>query len=349
VSKFKTAIVVMAQNPDHYISEFIEHHKMFVDKIFLIDHRSQKKLSNLRDEKIIHIESPQVAQFQSETTNAVIRDFRIYQNFDWIFVLDVDEFLPFASKVEFTAFIETRKNSQVVAFNWYNGVGIFPSEKSPRTDDKRTLIDVSPLLVSSKPNPTIKVAVNCRKTKYPFYFQTGAHRVVQYREFISVLLGRSIYKPLTPAREHHHLFHILSFDRHSFYKKIKNYVQQMDMRKHVRGQGGWMVKGYLAEFDDAAWLEVIQNFRVSDKSQAIPNVTEEMFERVDIFKHLNAEDIAARTRQIGTVNNTEAKEPETSETTYLANKKFDSDIATNIKYFKILCSGSRNITVISDA
>jgi len=73
-----------------------------------------------------------------------------------------------------------------------------------------------------------------------------------------------------------------------------------------------------------------------------------MFERVDIFKHLAAEDIAARTKQIGTVKNTEPRKPEASESTYLANKKFDSDIAINIKYFKVLCSGSKNVITISD-
>ena len=71
-----------------------------------------------------------------------------------------------------------------------------------------------------------------------------------------------------------------------------------------------------------------------------------MFYRVDIFEHLSAADIAVRTKQIGTVENTEPAEPKASENTYLADKKLDTDIANNIKYFKVLCNGSNNVIEI---
>ena len=100
MNNLKVATVVMAHNPFQYFAEFIIHHKNLTDQIYVIDHRSGKKFSDLDVEGVTFIESNQVAQFQSEVTNALIRDFRLYDKYDWIFVLDIDEFLPFASKAE---------------------------------------------------------------------------------------------------------------------------------------------------------------------------------------------------------------------------------------------------------
>ena len=58
------------------------------------------------------------------------------------------------------------------------------------------------------------------------------------------------YKYVLPHTNKHFIHHIISFDRSSFYKKIKNYTNQMDLRAKVKGQGGWMVRSYLEDFDD---------------------------------------------------------------------------------------------------
>lgn len=186
VSDLKIVVLVMTYEPYRYFSEFIIHNKNLVDHIYVIDHRSSKKFSTLHIEGVTFVESNQVCQFQSEVTNVLIRDFRLYEKYDWIFVLDIDEFLPFNRKIDLRDFLVRHESERVIAFNWRNGVGIYPTnDKEVKPYD--SLINVSPLFVSNYINPTIKVAVNCNRLKYPFYFRTGAHEIVQPRQFVSTL------------------------------------------------------------------------------------------------------------------------------------------------------------------
>lgn len=340
MSKPKVAIVVMAHNPYQYISEFLVHHGNLVDSIYLIDHRSDKRLREIKIDNLIHIESNQVAQFQSEVTNAVIRDYKIYENHDWIFVLDVDEFLPFKSQGELHQFFKKYKNAKSVAFNWLNGVGVYPTIDSENLDDDRSLIDVAPLFISKKKNPNIKVCVNCNNLKYPFYFRTGAHEVVKPFRFLSLFLKKNYYKSIKNHIDSHFIHHIVSFDRESFYKKIKNYVYQMRLRQHVKGQGGWMVEGYLKNFEDKDWLEVIQNFRVSDKEKLVNNVDESMFVKKDIFNHLKINKIMEIKRKIKILNSKILKDSSAEEIVYIKSKRYDTDVMRNARFFHVSKTGA---------
>ncbi len=340
MSSPRVAIVVMAHNPYQYISEFLVHHGNIADCIYVIDHRSDKPLSAIYIENVIFIESNQVGQFQSEVTNAVIRDYKIYENNDWLFVLDIDEFLPFKSKNELHQFIEKYKNAQTVSFNWLNGVGVYPTAELENENDTTSLIDVTPLFISNKPNPNIKVCVNCNKLKYPFYFRTGAHEVVKPYRFLSLFLRKNYYKSIKNHKDSHFIYHIVSFDRKSFYKKIKNYVYQMGLRKHVKGQGGWMVETYLKDFDDKAWLEVIQNFRVSDKEKIVYGVDQNMFIKKDIFDHLDIKKILGIKRKINTLANKKMSESSIDESNYIKNKKYDNDVKRNASLFHVCKTNS---------
>lgn len=333
-NKLKIAIVVMVYNPYHYLSEFLVHHQNLVDHIYVVDHRSSKKLSDLDLDEVTVIESKQVAQFQSEVTNAVIRDFNLSENYDWIFVLDIDEFLPFYSKMEFMDFLETHRENEVIAFNWRNGVGIYPTTTIERANNE-SLIDITPLLISDYINPNIKVAVNCNRLNYPFYFRTGAHEVVKQKSLRSILQRNNKYKTIFPDENFHFIYHIVSFDRPSFYSKIKNYVEQMELRKHVQGQGGWMVSSYLVDFSDQDWLSVIQNFRVTDEKKSKINVTEDDFSRIDIFSHLLLENILNLKARILNLRDKVLVDEQVEESEYLKHKISDSDVKQNLERFHI--------------
>jgi Glycosyl transferase family 2 len=324
VNDLKIAIVVMAYNPYQFFSEFIIHNKNLVDHVYVIDHRSGKKLSSLDIQGVTFIESNQVAQFQSEVTNALIRDFKLHNKYDWIFVLDIDEFLPFNCKSDLYQFLHKFKNDKVLAFNWRNGVGVYPTVDA-KIQPEDSLIDVSPLLISDHTNPNIKVAVNCTQLNYPFYFRTGAHEVIQPREILSKFSNKNEYKSIKPAKQHHFLYHIVSYDRESFYKKIQNYVNQMEMRKHVKGQGGWMVSEYLTDFDDSTWLDIIQNFRVSNKALIMNNVSESIFSRIDLFGHLSLKVQSLDQKLL--LNSNEAEQR------YIRNKSLDTDLTKNLQSF----------------
>jgi hypothetical protein len=324
----------MAYNPYQYFSEFIIHNKNLTDHIYVIDHRSSKKLGMLNIEGVTFIDSNQVCQFQSEVTNALIRDFKLYEKYDWIFVLDIDEFLPFNKKNDLCIFLERHKNERVLAFNWRNGVGIYPTaDLKIKAED--SLINVGPLLISDYINANIKVAVNCNRLKYPFYFRTGAHEIVQPREFVSRLNGKNVYKSINPAKQHHFLYHIVSFDRKSFHQKIQNYVDQMEMRRHVKGQGGWMVRDYLIDFDDRTWLEIIQNFRVSNEESIMKNVDEKIFSRHDLFGHLVSDEIYFLKNKVFSLEEKVLPESNEAERQYIKNKSLDTDLIKNLQSFMV--------------
>jgi len=346
VSDLRIAIVVMAYNPYQYFAEFIEYHKNLVDQIYLVDHRSSKKISSLSIEGVTFIESNQVAQFQSEVTNAVIRDFRLYENFDWIFVLDIDEFLPFTSKRDLCAVLSKHEYDKVVAFNWRNGVGVYPTT-GVGIKPGDSLIDVNPLLISDYTNINKKVAVNSRRLRYPFYFRTGAHEIVKPLILLSKFTKGNKYKTIKPALKHYFIYHILAFDRQSFHKKIQNYVDQMDMRRHVKGQAGWMVREYLLDFDDHAWLQIIQNFRISNENHILRNVDETMFSRQDMLSHLSRAEIYALKNRIQMLEPKTAQTATELEQRYLKNKLLDTDLTMNLKNFIVKTQGNEhNIEII---
>ena len=127
-------------------------------------------MNGLNLDNVTFVESPQVAQFQSEVTNALIRDLSLYRTNDWIFVLDIDEFLPFTSRDDLNNFLRSHSQDKAIAFNWRNGVGIYPTG-SREIKDEDSLADIEPLFVSKYDNPCIKVAINCNKVTYPFLLQ----------------------------------------------------------------------------------------------------------------------------------------------------------------------------------
>ena len=193
MSRYKSAIVVMAQNPYQYLSLFLCHHAKLVEKIVIIDHRSTLRLRDIKMANVEVVESNQEAQFQSEVTNAAIRDLKLYKLYDWIFVLDVDEFLPFTNKQSFNDFLSSNSNEFGVSFNWLNAVGIYPS-KDKETNKPEALHELPSIFISKKNNPTIKVAINSAKTSYPFYFRTGAHAVVRLKLFSWLFPEKYKYK-----------------------------------------------------------------------------------------------------------------------------------------------------------
>lgn len=114
----------------------------------------------------------------------------------------------------------------------------------------------------------------------------------------------------------------------------------MEMRKHVKGQGGWMVRDYLTNFDDRSWLEVIQNFRVSCEDKIIKNVDETMFSRRDLFMHLARDEINLLKNQVIALDEKEVPESNEAERKYMRNKTLDTDLIKNLQSFIIKTEGN---------
>ena len=320
----------MVYNGYEYLSEFLNYHLTLCDHIFLIDHNSDRDLRALDMERVSVVRSNHEALFQSECTNIVIEHFDIKKNYDWLFVLDIDEFLPFSNKGYFHAFLSRHQNDRVLQFHWRNGVPFYDEDQTPPS-----LIDCPSIRFFHKHGIQHKSFVNTRTTKGKFFVPTGAHHISRimpnWQRSIPVLKNKKNYKPVIVDIP---LFHIVAFNKFAFVKKIKNYVEQMKYREHIVGQGGWMVRDYPDDFSGDEWLWYIANFRVSDPDDFYETKTEFFLEE-PIFDHLDREQVQDLRNRILAFANVEKGKASIEEKEYLAYKKDDREVMDNIRWFRI--------------
>ncbi len=335
----------MVYNGYEYLAEFILYHRNLADHIFLIDHNSAHNLRDLETENVTIFRSNHEAQFQSECTNIVIEKYAIKDNFDWLFVLDIDEFLPFSQREEFQSFLHKHKNDQALQFQWRNGVPFYDTEKE--TPD--SLIECPSIRFFHKHSIHCKTGVNINATRKKFFIPTGAHHISKitpdWFRHILVLKNRKTYKAKTLSIP---LLHIVAFNKNTFIEKIKNYVKQMGYREHVVGQSGGVVRNYPDKFSGDEWLWYIANFRVSS-----PNDQQEchidLFLEEDIFAHLNTLEVQTLKSKIQACAPTTKKAASKKESAYLKHKSDDRDVINNIKWFDIITDTKEIISITPNA
>lgn len=335
---YRTTVVCMVHNADQYLSEFLLYHLRLVDHIYLIDHRSRYDLRHLNRPDVTVVRSNQVAQFQSECTNLVLDHFEIRENYDWLFVLDVDEFLPFKERSEFHSFLKSKASHKVIRLYWRNGVPF----DAPKGDSSASLIDCNSLRFFRDLSVSIKSFANIQKMKGNFVVPTGAHHIA-YRElpWFSKLprVGGSIYRSHDTGKP---LFHVVAFDMDTFAKKIRHYVKQMDYRAHVKGQGGWAVRDYPTQMSEHEWLQLIANFRVTDSSLHVPaNRTD--FVDYPLLDHLDPRAVRSLRERIQNLPGIGLPSQSKEEQAYLAQKVYDTDIVQNVAWFAI----NQNLEIVN--
>lgn len=331
----KVAIVCMVYNGTEYISEFLLHNRILADHVYMIDHNSATDLRHLQMDGVTVLRTNHEAQFQSEVTNAAIEHFKIKENYDWLFVLDIDEFLPFTTRADFHAFLNAHQNDRVIQFHWRNGVPFYDEEKGV----PESLINCTSLRFFHKPSINFKSGVNIKRTRGQFFVPTGAHHINEILpSWLRHLPFAKKYKIYTPYITEKPLYHVVAFNKSAFLKKIKNYVEQMKYREHIKGQGGWVVRDYPTELSGDQWLWYIANFRVSDPKKLCDMNPEDFLEE-QIFTHLNAAEVVALRTQILSGPKTEKKPADAAEKAYLAYKKDDRNVMENIQWFQITPTG----------
>ena len=326
-----SAVICMVYNSHEYISEFISYYLNICDHVYLIDHNSVNDLRGLNEKNVTVVRSNQEAQFQSECTNIVIEHYGIKQNYDWLFVLDIDEFLPFRDRSEFQTFLEKHKQDKVLQLHWRNGVPFHDYSK----DLPHSLIDCNDIRFFSKRGQQHKSFVNIRKTKGHFFVPTGSHYISGnqwwVRKDYPIVSRRKNYKPFICDKP---LYHVVAYNKNHFIAKIKNYVHQMSYREHIVGQGGWSVREYPEDYTDEEWLWYIANFRSSNPDDHY-KVRIEDFVAEGIFDHLDRDEVLERYKKIGTLSVTEKNPANNNEKAYLEYKHDDRKVLENIEWFQI--------------
>jgi hypothetical protein len=320
---FKTAVVCMVQSGYEYICEFLLHHLNICDHIYIIDHNSERDLRNVTIDRVTVVRSNHIAWFHSESVNLVTEHFDIRGLYDWLFVLDVDEYLPFTKKQKFQEFLSEHQSDYVVQMSWRNGVPFHENED----EIPISLVDCESIRFFSKKSHLSKSFINIGKTKGDFVVPAGAHNTKMRSQL------KKIYEP---GKTDYSLFHIPAFCKSQFVEKLNTIAHQIELRNHViKGLGGLATIDYPNDYSNQnTWLWYIANYRVRHAEQFYETSLEDFQEKM-IFSHLDRNEVKALHEHI--------KEGPLCRTTLatveeLEYRKYKSDerrILDNMKWFRI--------------
>ncbi|MDQ0135683.1 hypothetical protein J2T08_003604 [Neorhizobium galegae] len=124
----RAVVVVQVKNSFGYLPAFIAHHQRLVDKIIIIDHNSDRQLSGLARDGI-EVFRVSAGLFAQELYAAYfLKKLDLKREFDFLFLLDADEFLPFKAKADLSTFMEQHRGTAVTSMRWRNG---FPASAGP--------------------------------------------------------------------------------------------------------------------------------------------------------------------------------------------------------------------------
>jgi len=316
-------IICMVKDGDKYLVDFISYHLNLVDMIWFIDHSSQISVERFESERVKVFNCNLKAQFQGEVVSLLARNIKKTYKIGWLFVLDIDEFLPFSNLNDFNKFILKNNNYSVSAFNWLNGFSFSLGKRR----DVQYISESKKILFTTNINPNQKVFCNLTKLSEKFSVMTGGHGITD------VICGkRKIIKPHVSGN---YLYHILCTNKEDFINKISRYVDQMQYRKDVIGIGGWIAKEYLNN-KNINFLDSIAFFRSS-----IFNNIDSEYElcSIDIFHNSRSSLLFKSVLKMNDITiNMKPIDPSQSllEKDYIKYKKNDNDIENNIKWFKIV-------------
>ncbi len=316
----------MVKDGDKYLPDFIAHHLKLVDRIWFIDHSSLNSVDRFKSKNIKVFQYPYLAQFQGEVVTLIARYIKNKYQKGWLFILDIDEFLPFFSKLRFKKFLKNQNKKKVIGFNWVNAFCL----KKNSSKNYKYISDNSDVIFTSNLNDNQKIACNLNLLSNSLAVMTGGHGISD-----NLFCFR---KRISPHFSGRHLFHIIATSEEDFYKKINRYIDQMKYRKKVIGIGGWSVKDYLNK-DNFAYTDIIAFFR----SKFLKKHSEYNYQykliSLNIFKPIIGKKFLEKFKNIGEVklprNNLLDINKSKLENKYIKFKKNDNEIDKNIKWFYI--------------
>ncbi len=272
-----SCIVVQVRNGDEYIAGFLAHHLRLVDEIILIDHNSVRDLRPLGDDGKVKVFRFCIEHFAKEHfINYVIDAYKIKERFDFVFLLDIDEFLPFKNKLEIKDFFLKHKEDAVVAFNWRNGFIGSGNALDSNTD----------LYFCKKQTTTRKLVYNARRSKR-FFPLEGNHNAKYSMLQVFYVQARPIRCARNLGLLHLPFLDIQGLRRKitenpatHFADKINAHVSHLNLAAGV----GWLD----SSLDSDEMLQIVANYR-TNRSEDVMSVGPEDFEKIDLFSHLRLE------------------------------------------------------------
>ena len=154
-------VVAMARNEASRIHDSMRHFCALFDRVVFIDHGSEDETANIamgyhgiNGTEVIVLRADDPGYFQSKYMSAVANALIAEQASEWIFFLDLDEYLPFLTAVDFRQALIELSEFSVIYSHWYN--------LSLTSLDSDSLQDAE-ALVGPRVSDFVKIAINCRR------------------------------------------------------------------------------------------------------------------------------------------------------------------------------------------
>ena len=283
-NKIQTScIICQFHNSQIYLPAFLAYHLRIVDHVFLIDHNSSKDYRCLSCDRVTVFRSTISTYRLDININALLNVINAENKFDWIFVLDIDEFLPFQNKKQIHQFLCKYRYAQCISFRWRNG--IFKDCRGDSKIESDSIIDFQ----LSK-STTKKLGYNAGAFKSwsgkNFYVNHGNHSAIFFA-YGNRLLGKLLVKKIQVEEP---LFHIpfLTFDRLS----SKLDLHQYRFKLKILNRADRLSKKYGPEWynsridlDDIYWL--VANYRA--QTSDFVDASRKDFEPIQLFRNIEIE------------------------------------------------------------
>ena len=119
--------ITMVRNEHNRIHDCMRHLCALFDRVIVIDHRSDDDTGSIalsyqgiNNTEVIVLRGDDEGHYQSEYMTACVRALQQEATTDWIFLLDVDEFLPFHNALEFRQTLELYREFPFIQMPWRN-------------------------------------------------------------------------------------------------------------------------------------------------------------------------------------------------------------------------------------
>ncbi|WP_188129358.1 glycosyltransferase family 2 protein [Rhizobium sp. RU20A] len=275
----KSVVLAQVRNPNAHLPAFLAHHLKLCDRVILLDHNSDVDLRRLRQPRV-DVFRIEAARFAKDLFVAYfLKSLELWRDHDFLFLLDVDEFLPFSTRQETQAFMQEQRKTAVLSFHWRNG---FSSAEGP-LDGSETL-RFTPWLT-----PTRKLVYNLKKTGDILPIE-GNHNA-RYPLFDSLLVQ------IRPKRRDSGLglFHLPFIGLAGLRDKLASFPEaefRSKLMKDMRAVGIAEERAASLDLTDEDLMAFIANYR-SEPGGIRPGITAADFEPVPLLAGLQ-DDIAAQ-------------------------------------------------------
>jgi hypothetical protein len=178
----RTGVIAMVKNEADIIEAFASHLLALFDVVEIVDHGSKDGTREFLADVAERYPNVQIydlkviGYIQALTMNFVAEQSERLRDVDWIFLLDADEFLPFADRASFNIALSKLAPAPIIEMPWINAVPTGYSEY------KVALTPETPFWLPKHPSPYKKVAYQPQLLRDKrIWIDQGNHALLPFR------------------------------------------------------------------------------------------------------------------------------------------------------------------------